>query len=68
VELVTRVEALGFVARTADPADGRIVRLKLTAAGQDRIRALTELHLRELRSLSPLLQSLVGEPADLTSD
>jgi DNA-binding MarR family transcriptional regulator len=68
VELVSRVEALGFVARTADPVDGRIVRLKLTAAGQDRIRALTELHLRELRSLAPLLQNLVGEPAHLTSD
>jgi DNA-binding MarR family transcriptional regulator len=66
VELATRVEALGFVERGPDPADGRVVRLRLTRTGEDRIRALTELHLQELRTLAPLLQALAG--SDPTAD
>ena len=66
VELATRIEALGFVERRADAADGRVVRLKLTPSGEDSIRALTELHVRELRTLAPLLQALTdaGPSAD----
>src|SRR5664279_1065925 len=59
VELATRVEALGFLARHEDEDDGRLVRLRLTVAGEDRIRALTEVHVRELSSLAPLLRALV---------
>ena len=59
VELATRVEALGYLARHPNQADGRAVRLQLTAAGEGRIRAFTEVHLRELASLAPLLQALV---------
>jgi DNA-binding MarR family transcriptional regulator len=58
VELASRVEALGFVERRADSHDGRVVRLTLTQTGEDGIRALTELHLRELHALAPLLQAL----------
>ncbi len=60
VELATRVEALGFLARHPDGDDGRVVRLRLTAAGEERIRALTEVHVRELATLAPLLQALVN--------
>ena len=59
VELATRVEAMGFLERRTDEDDGRVVRLRLTAAGEDRIRALTEVHVRELRSLAPVLQALL---------
>ncbi len=59
VELASRVEALGFLKRCQDEDDGRIVRLRLTAEGENRIRALTEVHVRELRSLAPVLQALV---------
>ena len=60
VELADRVETLGFIARHPDSDDRRVVRLKLTAAGEDRIRALTEVHVRELASLAPLLHALVA--------
>ncbi len=48
VELVSRVEALGLIERTADKHDGRVVRLALTPSGEDRIRELTQLVLHEL--------------------
>jgi DNA-binding MarR family transcriptional regulator len=63
-ELSARVEALGFLRRGPDAGDGRIVRLTLTAAGEDAIRALTELHLRELKALAPLLQALTEGETD----
>ena len=66
VELASRIEALGFIERHADETDGRVVRLLLTPSGQASIRALTELHLRELRTLAPLLQALLD--ADGTAD
>jgi DNA-binding MarR family transcriptional regulator len=58
VELVSRVEALGLIERRADADDGRVVRLTLTRSGEDRIRQLTRIVLREVRSLARLLQSL----------
>lgn len=66
VELASRVEALGFVARHVDETDRRVVRLMLTPSGEDTIRALSALHLRELRTLAPLLQALTdgGPSAD----
>ncbi len=59
VELATRVEMLGFLARHPDDDDRRVVRLRLTSVGEDRIHALTEVHVRELASLAPLLQALI---------
>jgi DNA-binding MarR family transcriptional regulator len=34
-----RLEARGFVDRRADPSDGRLVRVRLTAEGRDRVDA-----------------------------
>jgi DNA-binding MarR family transcriptional regulator len=69
VELATRVEALGFVQRRTDGSDGRVVRLTLTPPGEEAIHALTELHLRELQALAPLLQALAdaGPRAEIAS-
>jgi DNA-binding MarR family transcriptional regulator len=36
-QLVGRLEASGLVERSADPEDGRVVRVQLTAAGRDLI-------------------------------
>jgi DNA-binding MarR family transcriptional regulator len=62
VELVSRTKALGFVERGKDEADGRIVRLTLTADGEEAIRSLTALHLSELRALGPTFRPVLDEP------
>ena len=59
VELVDRAQAGGFVQRDRDESDGRIVRVRLTPAGEDRLSRLTALHLSELRQLAPLLSHVV---------
>ena len=56
VELVDRAEDAGLVRRAYDRDDHRIVRLRLTARGSDRLRRLTEVMLEELARLSPRLQ------------
>jgi DNA-binding MarR family transcriptional regulator len=63
VGLVDRAERLGVVARVRDDEDARVVRVRLTALGEQRIAALTELHIAELARLAPTLQHLVGERA-----
>ena len=66
VELTNRAQAGGLVERTRDDADARIVRLKLTPTGEDRIESLTQLHVNELKQLAPLLRHVVSsEGADL---
>lgn len=57
-ELVARAEALGLVARVGDAADSRVVRVRLTQEGQDRLARLTTVHLAELRALAPLLEDI----------
>jgi DNA-binding MarR family transcriptional regulator len=57
-ELAARVEALGLVARVGDETDSRVVRLRLTQEGQDRLTRLTTVHLAELRALAPLLEDI----------
>lgn len=52
VELVDRVEHLGYIRRRGDDRDGRIVRVEPTALGLERIEFLTELHLSELCQLA----------------
>jgi DNA-binding MarR family transcriptional regulator len=59
VELVNRVQAAGLLERNRDAMDARIVRLRLTEAGESCIERLTELHLAELGQLAPLLQHAV---------
>lgn len=57
-ELADRAVAAGLVSRHADPADQRIVRLRLTEEGMRRIAALSALHRDELRRLRPRLEPI----------
>ena len=57
VGLVDRADAAGLVRRARDPEDHRVVRLQLTAAGQKRLEALSELHREELHRLALRLPS-----------
>jgi hypothetical protein len=43
------------------PADGRVVRLALTAKGRRRVDALSGAHVEELRELTPILTALVED-------
>ncbi|HEY2692719.1 MAG TPA: MarR family winged helix-turn-helix transcriptional regulator, partial [Streptosporangiaceae bacterium] len=60
VELVDRAEAAGFVRRVPDNADGRLVRVALTAKGDRCLNELTPAHLAELHDLAALLDELVA--------
>ncbi|GAY08450.1 MarR family winged helix-turn-helix transcriptional regulator [Pseudonocardia sp. N23] len=62
VGLADRAEAAGVLHRVRDDDDGRTVRLRLTAAGEQRIARLSELHLAELSRLEPMLRHLVAGP------
>lgn len=58
VELVDRAVAAALVERVADPADQRVVRLRLTQFGTEQLEALSAAHLEELSRLGPRLTSL----------
>lgn len=60
VELVDRAEAAGFVRRVPDCADGRLVRVALTAKGDRCLNELTPAHLAKLHDLAALLDELVA--------
>ena len=65
VELVDRAEGSGLVRRRHDHDDHRIVRLRLTARGAEKLRLLTAVTLEELARLSPRLQPVwAGLEAD----
>lgn len=59
VELVDRAEAAGLVRRAPDPADGRVVRVQLTAEGDRILGELTSAHLARLHDLAGVLDDLV---------
>jgi DNA-binding MarR family transcriptional regulator len=59
VELVNRAEAGGWVVRSRDRDDARVVRLRLTPKSEAAIAQLTEMHMQELQRLSPFLDHLV---------
>ena len=60
VELVNRIEKRGLIRRTADPADARRVHLKLTAKGEQKLRAISRVNLDELRrAASPAMIRLL---------
>ena len=73
VELVDRASSAGLVRREREDEDHRVVRVRLTADGEERIEALSRLHLEELRRLAPVLVSprapggARGEAAEGTS-
>jgi DNA-binding MarR family transcriptional regulator len=61
--LVDRLAERGLVERQADPADGRGVRLALTAAGRDLAGAMTaDLTSAELAQLETLCRKLAAAP------
>lgn len=55
VELVNRAQKQDLVERAPDPADARVVRVQLTAAGQRALAKLSALHRDELRRLGDTL-------------
>jgi DNA-binding MarR family transcriptional regulator len=61
VGLTDRVTTAGFVTRVRDDDDARVVRLRLTDLGEQRISELAGLHVDELRRLAPLLGHLAGD-------
>lgn len=79
--MVDRLAERGLLERCADPADGRGVRLSLTAAGRDMQRGIgrahaahvsravtAELSRDELEQLAVLAWKLAGRQADTTTD
>jgi DNA-binding MarR family transcriptional regulator len=58
VELVDRAADAGLVRRGHDRDDHRIVRLRLTPRGADKLRRLTAVMLEELVRLSPRLRPI----------
>jgi DNA-binding MarR family transcriptional regulator len=58
VGLVDRAEKAGLVERQEDPADRRVVRLRLTGLGSRNLQQLSELHLEEIKRLAPRIRAL----------
>jgi DNA-binding MarR family transcriptional regulator len=65
VELVDRAARAGLVVRGRDVSRPAVVRLALTPQGEETLRALTELHFRELAELAPRMSALWDAVADL---
>jgi DNA-binding MarR family transcriptional regulator len=58
VGLVDRAQEAGLIARERDPDQHSLVRLRLTEAGAEKLRSLSESHLRELAQLAPGMRAL----------
>jgi DNA-binding MarR family transcriptional regulator len=61
VELAQRAEATGLIERTRDATDHRQLHLKLTAAGQAQLEALTRQHLPRIRVLADALDGVCAQ-------
>ncbi len=59
-ELVNRMEAAQLVRRAPAPGDARRVALLLTATGEDSLRRLAAVHLRELRQHAATMNRLLA--------
>ena len=68
VELVDRAEAAGLVERTPDADDGRVVRVRLTGAGDRVLNKLTRAHLERLHELATVLDELVTKHDEARRD
>lgn len=66
VELIDRAQAAGLVHRWHDPDDARVARVRITAAGAQRLAQLAPAHLDESRRLAPLLDQLAAAWAGVT--
>ena len=64
VELIDRAEAAGLVQRTRDAEDGRVVRVRLTAEGDQILQRLTRAHLERLHELAAVLDEFVTRHED----
>ena len=66
-ELAKRLEAGGWISRTPDETDRRVVVLELTTSAEEILERLSRAHRRELRQIRPeiaaLFQSLADEDA-----
>jgi DNA-binding MarR family transcriptional regulator len=67
VELVNRMEKRGLIRRASDPEDARRVHLRLTAKGEQKLKAISKMNLAELRraaspAMARLLKSSNGVP------
>jgi DNA-binding MarR family transcriptional regulator len=66
VELIDRLERLGLVQRDADPTDGRVALVTITARGRGMLDRLSVAHRSELAKSGPALlvslQTLMGAP------
>lgn len=58
VGLVDRAVKAGLVERQEDSEDRRVVRLRLTPQGASTLQQLTELHLEEIKRLTPRIRDL----------
>lgn len=58
-ELISRAELAGLVERMPDADDRRVIRILLTPAGEQTLRALSPAHLDRLRELAAVLDELV---------
>lgn len=58
VGLVDRAVKAGLLERHEDPADRRIVRLRLTLRGEHTLQALSSAHLEEINRLAPRIRDL----------
>jgi DNA-binding MarR family transcriptional regulator len=63
VELVDRAEQLGIVRRSPDADDRRVVRVRLTQAGESKLETITRANFEELDRLAPQLTRLLGRLA-----
>lgn len=61
VELVDRLVALGLVVRMADPEDGRRIQVHVTKEGEERLRALSAIHIGEVKNIQPTLRKLLKQ-------
>ena len=59
VQLVDRAAALDLVVRAANPADRRIVQVRLTPTGEHKLDKLTAMHRDELRRLGEDLATIL---------
>jgi DNA-binding MarR family transcriptional regulator len=59
VQLIDRTEQLGFIQRSRNHEDRRVVRLTLTHAGLDKLAELSTTHVEELRRLAPLVDQFL---------
>jgi DNA-binding MarR family transcriptional regulator len=63
VELIDRAEAAGLVERWEDDDDRRLIRIRLTPDGQQRLDQLVPAHIDELTHLAPILNHVIAHAA-----